>query len=1200
MAFQDYEKVLAPTLPAMRHINSISADIDNGRSDSGRAVAEVELHISRGDQAYKRKKYEGALYHYKKAHAKIYKILYPKFNVEGYASRVKNVLLPVSASLETDILNASTQILNAIRPLAVDTETMIGKSKNAIAKETFEFTEMGFHESVSTEETLQMASDQGIKLMQQDKFEEAIGIMEISLAEATDDTDPALVGALLLNLAGAQMQAGQLENAKKTATSSTRQFVSAKDSIGQAQAMHLTALTETKLGNQDVAKRLFQKAASLLGKEPSEDSSAVSDRENSIRNEALTSNIFKNTSLISVKDISKINTRNLISGRTGSDFTILKTPVGFSVGRDQEELSHIREMETETLSVRVPGRTDGWGTIKLKDENQRRQINKSWNLGISAGEKMVSFQIGAGKQLTVNKFTEGIYKVRATATRLPQLGFQVTGIPTITAYLTHLYAYGLPIKIGDTYHELGKFRQAESNYLQATKYSYINPTVEGSVLWNKLAYNANMWGHALYKKENLDGAKKQYEKVILQNGTVPESYLYTTDAIKVAADDARTLITKLLERPLPSINWAVAINVLVASQYLQQIFNGLDFYGLALSPIHTFEYLKGISRGMVQEAIQAEREFVNFKTREEGEEATRRDLETAQAMAEAEAEARYHQYLSALEDEAAAKHAHDLAVERHANAISQRNDYESNGLTQVWAQASAAALGGGEDAYWSEINELANKLAKGETISGPGPKLAAAQILHAGKKTMKYELEKMQDNIDELAESINIAKDQWDGAKHRSAAAELAYEAAKQRAEMAAASLDAFDDEFFTPDTWGKMADIMRDISKAYLTRAIRIAKLMERAYNFENDTNFKIIKNEYGHGVASPEPGRDTKLLGGDSLLSDIDGFTYRAITSKIRKNSPIKDVISVASDYPAQFEEFRQTGLLSLETDLYEFDRLHPGFYGQRIEAVEVEIVGVLPAGGLNGTLQLGGTTRFRKKDGTSSARVHQVDTMALSEYELRNDAFVYTAETGVRGLFQGYGLGATWQMHLPRSGNSFDYRRIFDVRLVIYYQAVFDPLLRTAILQKARRADELATLRNFGLRYDFPDSWYAFYQDGAAKFNVDRFTFPMNQKDFKSQEVLFRVVTKDGFENKDIELRISSPTGATGTVTTDGSGTVSSADTNLTGMKGIDPMGEWQVEVLKGPSITTDGKIDYKKIYNIQFGLEYGFDYIKELVV
>jgi hypothetical protein len=372
----------------------------------------------------------------------------------------------------------------------------------------------------------------------------------------------------------------------------------------------------------------------------------------------------------------------------------------------------------------------------------------------------------------------------------------------------------------------------------------------------------------------------------------------------------------------------------------------------------------------------------------------------------------------------------------------------------------------------------------------------------------------------------------------------------------------------------------------------------MERAYNFENDTELKVVKNEYGHGVANPGPGRDVMLFGGDSLLKDVDSFTYHAITTKTRKSSQIKDVISVSADFAAQFEQFRQTGVLELETDLYEFDRLHPGFYGQRVEAVDVEIVGVLPEEGLNGTLTLGGVTRYRKKDGTAAERVHQVDTMALSDFVLRNDAFVYRAETGVRGLFQGFGLGTTWALHLPRRSNDFDFRRIFDVQLVIYYTARFDAALRTSVLQAPLRPDELARLRTYGLRYDFPDAWYGFYQDGIARFNLDRFRLPMNQKDFASQSVSFRVVTTNGVTGQGIDLRVTAPDGASGTATTDASGLVSTEDPALASLIGIDPLGAWQLEVVGGAPITDDGQLRLDRIYNIQIGLEYTFVYVEEV--
>ena len=40
--------------------------------------------------------------------------------------------------------------------------------------------------------------------------------------------------------------------------------------------------------------------------------------------------------------------------------------------------------------------------------------------------------------------------------------------------------------------------------------------------------------------------------------------------------------------------------------HLASIAAGLDYYGLLLSPIHTFEYLQSVARAFSKEAIQAE------------------------------------------------------------------------------------------------------------------------------------------------------------------------------------------------------------------------------------------------------------------------------------------------------------------------------------------------------------------------------------------------------------------------------------------------------------------------------------------------------------------------------------------------------------------------------------------------------------------
>jgi hypothetical protein len=1179
MATKMYEASFTSVIPQLRQKESILADLklaNSGKaSDASRAqIAEIELHIKNGQEFCLQNQYNSALLEFKRARGLIYKILYPNFDVSASIGRI-DVLLPVSKGLEDIIIGTSIKIGDIIKPLETESKIVYNSLDNSFPDSLKAYMSTGFKEENALREFIELISLQAVSLLHDQNPTAAIGLMEEVLTQTRQEQrlDPELSSALQLNLAAAYMQVSNLEQASKFARASLIDFEKTNDTIGQAQALHILGVSASNKGDNKAATELLDKASGLMSKKQIR----LNGRESNtieVNKEIEVSPSIKKLNLELGNPILNSSVRNLISMRV-------------------EDLDPILKRDTKIITYRVPASNNSWGKIDLTNGNVKP---KNWNVGIFAGGDIVSIPVGTSQ--TKDKILNNIYKNRIDAEVYKAIEFKIINTASTSYYLTHLYAYVLPVKIGDCYHSLGKFKNAEDYYIQATKYTYLNKNIEATSLWIKIALNAFEWGNSLYKEEKLPEAKIQYSKLINDNGTVPASILYSTAALKIPADSARNLITNILTRPLPVINWEISYYVLSASYYLIQIFDGLDYYGLALSPIHTFEYLQSVARGFAQEAIQAEREFVNFKSREEMEEASRQELESAKAMAEAEVQGRYQQYLASLEDEASAKGAFDLAVKRAKDSKTQKDQYETTSGAQIWAQAASQALGGGQDGMYAEISELADKLDRGETISGSRPKLAAAQTLSAGRKTQKYELQKMQDNIDELNLAVDVAKNQWDSAKNRTAASEIAYQAALHRRDMAAESLNAFDDEFFTPESWSKMADMMRSISKSYLYRAIRIAKLMERAYNFENDTEIKVIKNDYGFGLANESAGEDTRLLGGDSLLLDVESFTYYAITNKTRKTSRIKDVISLAVDFPAHFDNFRNTGLLKFETDLYEFDRLHPGFYQQRIEAIELEVIGLLSSDGLNGTLTAGGVTTYRKKDGTTQKRVHQIDTMALSDFELRNDIFLYSTETGVRGLFQGLGVGSTWTLHLPRRSNDLDFKRMFDVQLKIYYTAKFDPILRTAILAKPPRPDEFSLIRSFGLRYDFPDGWYSFYHAGVAEFSLERLRFPMNMENFKIEAVHFRVITKQGVSNQGIELKITSPSGNTGTLVTDAIGSISTENAALAGLIGGDPIGGWKIEMLGGASITEAGIIKYDRVYNIQMGIEYSFNYLPEI--
>ena len=92
--------------------------------------------------------------------------------------------------------------------------------------------------------------------------------------------------------------------------------------------------------------------------------------------------------------------------------------------------------------------------------------------------------------------------------------------------MTQLYAYALAVKIGDCYHQLGQFSNAEAYYQQAASYTFINTEVEATALWIRIARNCVEAGDAFYKNEENDNATAQYSKLITAAGTVPVSLLY--------------------------------------------------------------------------------------------------------------------------------------------------------------------------------------------------------------------------------------------------------------------------------------------------------------------------------------------------------------------------------------------------------------------------------------------------------------------------------------------------------------------------------------------------------------------------------------------------------------------------------------------------------------------------------------------------
>ena len=786
------------------------------------------------------------------------------------------------------------------------------------------------------------------------------------------------------------------------------------------------------------------------------------------------------------------------------------------------------------------------------EPTQKVEPTQSWQLGIQRGEEVVKLVWDQGKRPTTETLIQQIYEPRLSATRLADLAWKLIEPVDTIAYLTHLFSFVIPQALGDSYHELGNYERAEQYYIQASQYSYMNASLEAPGLWVKMANNVLEWGDRLYAEEYIEECTLVYAKLMTQEGKAPkDSPLYNTESLRKPASEALRLIDNLANPSNAGINPAIALPLLTVWTRWQYLNANLGFYGTTLVPTFTFEYLQQAARNFAQQAINAEREYINFQTLCEAEAATRLELETAVSLARLEQDVLLHEYGAAKNE------------------------------TQAFQEALTLA--------WSRLQNAREELANAEEGQARGGSGSWFLDMLLDQESYEDQLERLKKNVEEMEAMRQVARNQFLAAATREDAAQYAYEMAKMRTVLLRDALAAFDNELFTPELWAYMANTMLTLSRGYRHWAICSAKLMQRAYNFETDSDLDIIRSDYSSGKAAG-------LLGSDMLMKDIESFTYHYIAHQQLKESNIKDVISLAAEYPLEFQKFLQTGNMVFETALRDFDFRHPGFFSQRVQAVELEVIGPLPSEGITGTLRGGLVSHYRTADGAEKTRVHPLDTLPLSKYEMRNDAFIYRTDQRIHGLFEGCGVAATWYLDLPRRNNNLDYQLITDVRLVLYYSAQFDLALKTNILAQQPSPGEMIRRHSFLLKDDFPEAWQHLWDSNHLRFTVSTNMLPHNEQQFVLDKLVVRLITKEGISRSGVGVTLALPGQTPVLLTTDEGGKITTASSNpLSSVMGGPLLGGWAISLTaqaESELFTAEGTLKEGVLEQIEVIAQYQF--------
>ena len=801
-----------------------------------------------------------------------------------------------------------------------------------------------------------------------------------------------------------------------------------------------------------------------------------------------------------------------------------------------------------------------------------------------------------------------LYQGRTSLAILPDILAQPLTSSDFVMSLPHTYFYVIPVGLGDCYTALGDWADAEASYLQAAAYQYLNATIEAPQLWAKLAEMYVLWGDSLYRGGDPQNALPVYEHVVTQGGAVPTSSLYTTPGLAPGAQIASSTIPQLpqlIASPsavAATLNPTIAAPIVEAYVKLGQISAGLDFYGhwAPVVPIWTFDYLQQVASQYCQLAVTTEQNVINYWDRADQAKLTR--LQLAQHVTDSQAEVNNAALqLTAAQDEASAYAAGvDLANKRAADAAQNASDYQNLDSQAILYQAESSEVNGGDNGNPDYLNSLADQFTSGQTISGDRGDIGAAVQLVSSRLTLQYEVASMQRTAGEMQAAAAQAQAELTAANARAAAASGQVAIAQLHATEAQAVLDAFDNVTFTAGVWKAMGDRMYSLYRRYLDMALRTAKLMQRAYNFENDASLNVIRSDY-----SSDEIRG--LLAADMLMADVESFTDNLLGTRQTKIQPVTHTLSLATRHSYAFEtQFRKTGHIEFDTTADDFDLAYPGTFGGRIRHVEVTLQGLTPATGISGTLTCGGISFYRLPTDSWSdqdpdhmrRRVQTAETLVLSDFSASADPAAASGDRRQAPIFAGAGVIGTWVLDVPPEVNDIDYNLITDALVTFTYDARYDPALAAAVKTELDTQPGAHTTQlGLPLRWLYPDTFFDLVNNHMATLTVLPSDLPLNQTATTITQLGLLVTVSGGHSPAALRIDLTAPGAAAPSAAVSDANGLSTSTTPgspLLAQLGRPVVGDWQITATPAdnPGWTTDGVLDLTPIANLTLLLEYSY--------
>ena len=439
----------------------------------------------------------------------------------------------------------------------------------------------------------------------------------------------------------------------------------------------------------------------------------------------------------------------------------------------------------------------------------------------------------------------------------------------------------------------------------------------------------------------------------------------------------------------------------------------------------------------------------------------------------------------------------------------------------------------------------------------------------------QYQLQLANDDAQIGDAQVGIAKDDVGIARQEESIAKLQYGNARDSVEFLA-------NAFTNPDLYGWMSGVLQRVYGYFLRQATAIAKLAENQLAFERleVPRGLILADYWAPSTAmqpSGTPAPDRKgLTGAERLLEAIAALDQYAFLTDSRKLQLTK-TFSLGRLAPAEFQRFRETGVMVFSTPMAVFDRSFPGHYLRLIKRVNTSVVALIPPNqGICATLSNGGLSRAVVWGDAARAVPIRRDpeAVALSSPIAASGVFNLMAQSDTMLLpFEGGGVDTSWELRMEKASNPFDFGTIADVLVSIDYTALSSADYRRQVIQSL--GSDVSAERPYSLRNQLADQWYDLHNPDQSNTPMTvRFAsfaedFPPNIDDPRIQQVLLYFSRADGkaFEIAVAGLRFTEQgtAGAIGGAATSIDGVISTRRGNApswTPMIGKKVVGDWEL--------------------------------------